>query len=93
MSSAPTLEEITSALEALEAEAAAAIAEAPDAAALEQLRIDLLGKKGKLSGVLGAMGMQAVGKWQKEKQMVDKQCKVHRRCSPQRVSLKENRQQ
>ena len=56
MSSAPTLEEITSALEALEAEAAAAIAEAPDAAALEQLRIDLLGKKGKLSGVLGAMG-------------------------------------
>ena len=56
LSSAPTLEEITSALEALEAEAAAAIAEAPDAAALEQLRIDLLGKKGKLSGVLGAMG-------------------------------------
>ena len=56
MSSAPTLEEITSALEALEAEAAAAIAKAPDAAALEQLRIDLLGKKGKLSGVLGAMG-------------------------------------
>ena len=42
MSSAPTLEEITSALEALEAEAAAAISEAPDAAALEQLRIDRL---------------------------------------------------
>ena len=56
MSTAPTLEDITGQLEALEAEAATAIAAAADAAALEQLRIDLLGKKGKLSGVLGAMG-------------------------------------
>ena len=56
MSTAPTLEDITGQLQALEAEAAAAIAAAADAAALEQLRIELLGKKGKLSGVLGAMG-------------------------------------
>ena len=56
MSNAPTLADITGQLEALEADAAAAIADAADAAALEQLRIDLLGKKGKLSGVLGAMG-------------------------------------
>ena len=56
MSNAPTLADITGQLEALEADAAAAIADAADTAALEQLRIDLLGKKGKLSGVLGAMG-------------------------------------
>ena len=56
MSNAPTLADITGQLEALEADAAAAIADAADATALEQLRIDLLGKKGKLSGVLGAMG-------------------------------------
>jgi phenylalanyl-tRNA synthetase alpha chain len=56
VSTALTLEELTGQLEALEAEAAAAIAAAPDGAALEQLRIELLGKKGKLSGVLGAMG-------------------------------------
>jgi phenylalanyl-tRNA synthetase alpha chain len=56
VSTALTLEELTGQLEALEAEAAAAIAAAADGAALEQLRIDLLGKKGRLSGVLGAMG-------------------------------------
>lgn len=50
------LEDITAQLCALEAEAAAAIEAAADGAALEQLRIDLLGKKGRLSGVLAAMG-------------------------------------
>ena len=56
VSTALTLEELTGQLEALEGEASQAIAAAVDAAALEQLRIDLLGKKGRLSGVLGAMG-------------------------------------
>jgi len=51
-----TLQQLTDQLEALEAEAAAAIAAASAAADLEQLRISLLGKKGRLSGVLGAMG-------------------------------------
>ena len=50
------LEDITAQLCALEAEAAAAITAAASSAALEQLRIDLLGKKGKLSAVLAAMG-------------------------------------
>ena len=56
VSTALTLEELTGQLDALEGEASQAIAAAVDAAALEQLRIDLLGKKGRLSGVLGAMG-------------------------------------
>jgi len=56
VSTALTLEELTGQLDALEGEASQAIAAAADAAALEQLRIDLLGKKGRLSGVLGAMG-------------------------------------
>jgi phenylalanyl-tRNA synthetase alpha chain len=51
-----TLEELTGQLDALERDASQAITAAADAAALEQLRIDLLGKKGRLSGVLGAMG-------------------------------------
>jgi phenylalanyl-tRNA synthetase alpha chain len=50
------LEDITAQLCALEAEAAAAITVAASSAELEQLRIDLLGKKGKLSAVLAAMG-------------------------------------
>jgi phenylalanyl-tRNA synthetase alpha chain len=50
------LEDITAQLCALEAEAAAAITAAISSAELEQLRIDLLGKKGKLSAVLAAMG-------------------------------------
>jgi phenylalanyl-tRNA synthetase alpha chain len=55
--SAPiTLQQLTDRLEALEAEAASEIGNAPDAGALEELRVDLLGKKGRLSGVLGAMG-------------------------------------
>ena len=51
-----SLQQLTDQLEALEAEAAEAISAAADADALEQLRIGLLGKKGRLSGVLGAMG-------------------------------------
>ncbi|KZR86596.1 Phenylalanine--tRNA ligase alpha subunit [Synechococcus sp. MIT S9504] len=51
-----SLQQLTDQLEALEAEAAEAISAAVDAEALEQLRIGLLGKKGRLSGVLGAMG-------------------------------------
>jgi len=55
--SAPvTLQQLTDQLDALEQQAAAEIAEAADAAALEQLRVGLLGKKGRISGVLGAMG-------------------------------------
>jgi phenylalanyl-tRNA synthetase alpha chain len=55
--SAPvTLQQLTDQLDALEQQAAAEIAEAVDAAALEQLRVGLLGKKGRISGVLGAMG-------------------------------------
>ncbi|WP_186539728.1 phenylalanine--tRNA ligase subunit alpha [Synechococcus sp. BIOS-E4-1] len=56
MSATVSLQQLTDQLEALEAEAAEAISAAVDAEALEQLRIGLLGKKGRLSGVLGAMG-------------------------------------
>ena len=56
MSATVSLQQLTDQLERLEAEAAAAIAKAGDAAALEELRVGLLGKKGRLSGVLGAMG-------------------------------------
>ncbi|MEA5416530.1 phenylalanine--tRNA ligase subunit alpha [Synechococcus sp. BA-132 BA5] len=56
MSATVSLQQLTDQLEHLEAEAAAAIASAGDAAALEELRVGLLGKKGRLSGVLGAMG-------------------------------------
>jgi len=51
-----SLQQLTEQLDALESEAAAAIGQAADAAALEDLRVGLLGKKGRLSGVLGAMG-------------------------------------
>jgi len=55
--SAPvTLQQLTDQLDALEQQASVEIAEAVDAAALEQLRVGLLGKKGRISGVLGAMG-------------------------------------
>ena len=55
--SAPvTLQQLTDQLDALEQQATVEIAEAADADALEQLRVGLLGKKGRLSGVLGAMG-------------------------------------
>ncbi|KEF42935.1 MAG: phenylalanyl-tRNA synthetase [Cyanobium sp. CACIAM 14] len=56
MSATVSLQQLTDQLERLEAEAAAAIAAADDAAALEDLRVGLLGKKGRLSAVLGAMG-------------------------------------
>jgi phenylalanyl-tRNA synthetase alpha chain len=56
VSATVSLQQLTDQLESLEAEAAAAIAAATDAAALEELRVGLLGKKGRLSGVLGAMG-------------------------------------
>jgi len=51
-----TLQQLTDQLDALEQQASVEIAEAVDAAALEQLRVGLLGKKGRISGVLGAMG-------------------------------------
>ncbi|MDC3048128.1 phenylalanine--tRNA ligase subunit alpha [Synechococcus sp. AH-736-A19] len=56
MSAPVTIQQLTDQLDALEQQAAAEIAEAADAAALEQLRVGLLGKKGRISGVLGAMG-------------------------------------
>ena len=56
MSPPVTLQQLTDQLDALEQQAAVEIAEAVDAAALEQLRVGLLGKKGRISGVLGAMG-------------------------------------
>ena len=56
MSAPVTLQQLTDQLDALEQQAAAEIAKAADAAALEQLRVGLLGKKGRISGVLGAMG-------------------------------------
>ena len=56
MSATISLQQLTDQLDALEAEAVSAIAAAADADGLEQLRVSLLGKKGRLSGVLGAMG-------------------------------------
>ena len=56
MSAPVTLQQLTDQLDALEQQAAAEIAEASDATVLEQLRVGLLGKKGRISGVLGAMG-------------------------------------
>ena len=56
MSATVSLQQLTDQLDQLEAEAAQEIAAAADAAALEDLRVGLLGKKGRLSGVLGAMG-------------------------------------
>jgi len=43
-------------LEALKNEAVHLITDAPDSAALEQLRVDYLGKKGKLTGLLKKLG-------------------------------------
>ncbi|HEY9689686.1 MAG TPA: phenylalanine--tRNA ligase subunit alpha [Coleofasciculaceae cyanobacterium] len=43
-------------LSQLQAEAQSAIGEAPDLDAIEQLRVAFLGKKGKISAVLGGMG-------------------------------------
>ena len=56
MSATVSLQQLTDQLDALEPEAAADIAAAADAQALEELRVGLLGKKGRISAVLGAMG-------------------------------------
>ena len=56
MSAPVTLQQLTDQLDALEQQASAEIADAADSAALEQLRVGLRGKKGRISGVLGAMG-------------------------------------
>ncbi|MGA0386476.1 MAG: phenylalanine--tRNA ligase subunit alpha [Vulcanococcus sp.] len=56
MSATVSLQQLTDQLDQLEAQAAQESAAAADAAALEELRVGLLGKKGRLSGVLGAMG-------------------------------------
>jgi phenylalanyl-tRNA synthetase alpha chain len=56
LSTTLSLQQLTDQLGHLEAEAAAGIAAAGSAAELEELRVALLGKKGRLSAVLGAMG-------------------------------------
>ena len=56
MSVAIPLQQLTDQLDELEHEAAAAISDAASSAELEDLRLQLLGKKGKLSMVLGSMG-------------------------------------
>ena len=56
MSATVSLQQLTDQLDALEQRAAAEIADAVDAQALEELRVGLLGKKGRISAVLGAMG-------------------------------------
>ena len=56
MSASTSLQQLTDQLEQLEAEAAATIAATTSATELEELRVNLLGKKGRLSAVLGAMG-------------------------------------
>ena len=56
MSASPSLQQLNDQLEQLEAQAALEIAAAASPADLEGLRVGLLGKKGRLSGVLGAMG-------------------------------------
>ncbi|HEV8529259.1 MAG TPA: phenylalanine--tRNA ligase subunit alpha, partial [Actinomycetes bacterium] len=50
------LADLTRDLEALRTETLAAIAAAPDAAALESLELDVLGKKGRLTSVLRGIG-------------------------------------
>ena len=50
------LADLTRDLEALQAEATAAVAAAPDVATLDALELDVLGKKGRLTGVLRGIG-------------------------------------
>ena len=50
------LADLTRDLEALQAEALGAVAAAPDVATLEALELDVLGKKGRLTGVLRGIG-------------------------------------
>jgi len=56
VSATVSLQQLTDQLEALERAAAAEIQAASSAAQLEELRVGWLGKKGRLSAVLGAMG-------------------------------------
>jgi phenylalanyl-tRNA synthetase alpha chain len=56
VSATVSLQQLTDQLEALEQVAAAEIQAASSAAQLEDLRVSWLGKKGRLSAVLGAMG-------------------------------------
>ncbi len=56
MSTTITLSELSQQLEQLEREAVGAIQQAESPPELEELRVRLLGKKGQLSAVLGAMG-------------------------------------
>ena len=56
MSSTVSLQQLKDELDLLESEAAENIAEALDEETLEKLRLSFLGKKGRLSSVLGAMG-------------------------------------
>ena len=56
VSSPVSLTQLVDQLELLEAEAEKEIQAAIDTDSLEKLRVNLLGKKGRLSGVLGAMG-------------------------------------
>ena len=56
MSATVSLQQLTDQLAALEQVAAAEIQAASSAAQLEELRVSWLGKKGRLSAVLGAMG-------------------------------------
>ncbi len=51
-----TLKQLTLELDQLEAEASKAIASATDESSLEQIRVSLLGKKGRVSAVLSSMG-------------------------------------
>ena len=50
------LADLTRDLEALQADALASVAAAPDAATLEAIELDVLGKKGRLTGVLRGIG-------------------------------------
>lgn len=56
MSATISLEELSQQLEQLEREAEGAIRQAHTPVELEELRVGLLGRKGRLSAVLGAMG-------------------------------------
>tara|TARA_Y100001968_G_scaffold332034_1_gene388743 strand:- start:1690 stop:2697 length:1008 start_codon:yes stop_codon:yes gene_type:complete len=56
LSSSVSLQQLTKELDLLEAEAAKDISEASDDGTLEKLRLSFLGKKGRLSAVLGSMG-------------------------------------
>ena len=57
------LAELTRDLETLQREALDAIAAARDAAALDALELDVLGKKGRLTSVLRGIGVGAVFCW------------------------------